>query len=63
MVVVLNNAAHVPPGQIWAVSGAGLAVCSDDLVIIHADWDWQEVERVLCEDMAAASEYLQTWKL
>jgi len=30
----------------------------DDLAIMHADGDWQEVERVLTKDMATVGEYL-----
>ena len=30
---------------------------------MHADGDWQAVERVLSKDMATIGEYLQTWKL
>ena len=30
---------------------------------MHADGDWQTVERVLSRDMATVGEYLQTWKL
>ena len=36
---------------------------ADDLAIMHADGDWQEVEGVLTKDMASVGEYLQTWKL
>jgi len=36
---------------------------ADDLAIMHADGDWQEVEGALSKDMAALGEYLQTWKL
>jgi len=36
---------------------------ADDLAIMHADGDWQAVERVLIKDMAKLGEYLQTWKL
>jgi len=36
---------------------------ADDLVIMHADGDWQAVEVVLNKDMATLGEYLQTWKL
>jgi len=34
---------------------------ADDLAIMHADGDWQEVEGVLCKDMANVGEYLQTF--
>jgi len=34
---------------------------ADDLAIMHADGDWQEVEGVLTKDMASGGEYLQTW--
>jgi len=36
---------------------------ADDLAIMHADGDWQEVEGVLSNNMATTDEYLQTWKL
>jgi len=36
---------------------------ADDLAIMHADGDWQAVERALTKDMATVGEYLQTWKL
>ena len=36
---------------------------ADDLAIMHADGDWQEVEGVLNKDMATVGEYLQTWTL
>jgi len=36
---------------------------ADDIAIMHADGDWQEVEGVLTNDMATVGEYLQTWKL
>jgi len=36
---------------------------ADDLAIMHADGDWQEVEGALSKDMATLDEYLQTWKL
>jgi len=35
----------------------------DDLAIMHADGNWQAVERVLSKDMATVGEYHQTWKL
>jgi len=33
---------------------------ADDLAIMHADGDWQEVEGVLSNNMATTDEYLQT---
>jgi len=39
------------------------SVYADDLVIMHADGDWQVLEGVLNKDMATAGEYLQTWTL
>jgi len=36
---------------------------ADDLAIMHADGDWQEVEGALSMDMATVGEYLPTWKL
>jgi len=36
---------------------------ADDLAIMHADGDWQAVERVVRKDMATAGAYLQTCKL
>ena len=36
---------------------------ADDLTIMHAEGDWQAVDRVLSKDMATLGEYLQTWKL
>ena len=30
---------------------------------MHADRDWQTVERALSKDMATIGEYLQTWKI
>jgi len=30
---------------------------------MHAEGDWQAVDRVLSKDMATLGEYLQTWKL
>jgi len=30
---------------------------------MHADGDWQAVERVLSKDTATVGEYLQTWKI
>jgi len=34
---------------------------ADDLAIMHADGDWQAVQRVLSKDMANVGEYHQTW--
>jgi len=34
-----------------------------DLAVMHANGDWQAVERVLRKDMATVGEYLQTGKL
>jgi len=36
---------------------------ANDLAIMHADGDWQAVERVLSKDMATVDDYFQTWKL
>jgi len=36
---------------------------ADELAIMHADGDWQAVERVLTKDIATVGECLQTWKL
>jgi len=36
---------------------------SDDLEIMHADGDWQAVERVLSKNTATVGECLQTWKI
>jgi len=36
---------------------------ADNLAIMHADGDWQAVERALNKAMAMLGEYLQTWNL
>ena len=36
---------------------------ADDLAIMDADGDWQEVEGVLSKDMGTVNEYLRIWNL
>ena len=36
---------------------------ADDLAIMHSAENWQMLERVLTQDMATLSNYLQKWKL